>query len=203
MEREPIGVIGAGWVGLVTAACFAELGHDVWARDIVPEKVESLARGEVPIHEPGLPELVERAQLLFVCVDTPPTYSGDADLSRVDAVIAELGNSDEHALVMKSTVPVGTGRSIQRRREGLGYVSNPEFLKEGSAVADFMSPDRVVVGANGGSEKYADRVEQLYARLGGEMVRTDVASAEMLKLASNAFLATKISFINEIANVSE
>jgi UDPglucose 6-dehydrogenase len=219
-EREPIGVIGVGWVGAVTAACFAELGHEVWARDIVPEKIESLSRGELPIHEPGLSELitanVERlhfttdmqevlghAQLLFVCVDTPPTYSGDADLSRVEAVIAELGDSNEHALVMKSTVPVGTGRSIQRRRDGIGYVSNPEFLKEGSAVEDFMHPDRVVVGANGGSEKYADRVEALYAPVGAEVVRTDVASAEMIKLASNAFLATKISFINEIANVSE
>jgi UDPglucose 6-dehydrogenase len=219
-EREPIGVIGVGWAGAVTAACFAELGHEVWARDIVPEKIESLSRGELPIHEPGLSELItanserlhfttdmqevlEHAQLLFVCVDTPPTYSGDADLSRVEAVIAELGDSKEHALVMKSTVPVGTGRSIQRRREGIGYVSNPEFLKEGSAVEDFMHPDRVVVGANGGSEKYADRVQALYAPLGAEVVRTDVASAEMIKLASNAFLATKISFINEIANVSE
>src|SRR3954467_10129146 len=208
MEREPIGVVGAGWVGLVTAACFAELGHEVWARDIVPEKVESLSRGEVPIHEPGLPELVtknaerlhfttdmdevlERAQLLFVCVDPPPTYSGDADLSRVEAVIAELGDSDGHALVMKSTVPVGTGRSIQRRRAGLGYVSNPEFLKEGSAVADFMNPDRVVVGAGQDSKDFADRVEALYQPLGGEIVRTDVPSAEMIKLASNAFLATK------------
>jgi UDPglucose 6-dehydrogenase len=220
MEREPIGVVGAGWVGLVTAACFAELGHEIWARDIVAAKVESLSRGEVPIHEPGLPELIakhsgrlhfttdmsdvlEHAQLLFVCVDTPPTYSGDADLSRVEAVIAELGDSNEHALVMKSTVPVGTGRSIERRRDDIGYVSNPEFLKEGSAVADFMSPDRVVVGANGRSAEYADRVEALYAPLGAEVVRTDVASAEMIKLASNAFLATKISFINEIANVSE
>jgi UDPglucose 6-dehydrogenase len=220
MDREPIGVIGAGWVGLVTAACFAELGHEVWARDIVPEKVESLSRGEVPIHEPGLPELVrknaerlhfttdmgdvlERAQLLFVCVDTPPTYSGDADLSRVEAVLGELGDSNERALVMKSTVPVGTGRSIRRRRDGIGYVSNPEFLKEGSAVDDFMKPDRVVVGAADDSADFADRVEALYAPLGAEVVRTDVASAEMIKLASNAFLATKISFINEIANVSE
>ena len=218
--KEPIGVIGVGWVGLCTAAAFAELGHEVVARDILPEKVESLSRGEVPIHEPGLPELVQRnaerltfttdiadvldrTRLLFCCVDTPPTYSGDADLSRVERVVDELGESDEHAIVMKSTVPVGTGRSIKRRREGLGYVSNPEFLKEGSAVEDFMHPDRVVIGADDSSKGFADRVAALYESLGGPIVRTDVASAEMIKLASNAFLATKISFINEIANVSE
>jgi UDPglucose 6-dehydrogenase len=219
-DKEPIGVVGVGWVGLVTAACFADLGHEVWARDIVAEKIESLSRGEVPIHEPGLPELVaknasrlhfttdmapvlEHARLLFVCVDTPPTYSGDADLSRVDAVIAELGESSDHALVMKSTVPVGTGRSIQRRRHSIGYVSNPEFLQEGSAVDDFMTPDRIVIGAEEGSARFGDRVQALYAPLDAPLVRTDVASAEMIKLASNAFLATKISFINEIANVSE
>ena len=219
-QLEPIGVIGVGWVGLVTAACFAELGHEVWARDIVPEKIESLERGEVPIHEPGLAELVAKnaerlhfttdmepvlahTRLLFVCVDTPPTYSGDADLSRVEAVLEELGDSGEHALVMKSTVPVGTGRSIQRRRPGTSYVANPEFLKEGTAVQDFMKPDRVVIGADEGSEEFADRVEALYAPLGANILRADVASAEMIKLASNAFLATKISFINEIANVSE
>ncbi|HYP48424.1 MAG TPA: nucleotide sugar dehydrogenase, partial [Thermoleophilaceae bacterium] len=207
-EREPIGVIGVGWVGLVTAACFAELGHEVWARDILQDKVDSLSRGEVPIHEPGLPELVqkhagrihfttdmsevlEHAQLLFCCVDTPPTYSGDADLSRVEAVLEELGGSSDHALVMKSTVPVGTGRSIQRRANGLGYVSNPEFLKEGSAVVDFMRPDRVVVGSGPGAEAFAERVQALYAPLDAPVVRTDVASAEMIKLASNAFLATK------------
>ena len=148
-------------------------------------------------------DVLDRTRLLFCCVDTPPTYSGDADLSRVEAVVDELGDSDEHAIVMKSTVPVGTGRSIQRKREGLGYVSNPEFLKEGSAVKDFMHPDRVVVGADEHSEAFADRVAALYEPLGGPIVRTDVASAEMVKLASNAFLATKISFINEIANVSE
>src|SRR3954452_20050262 len=219
-DREPIGVIGAGWVGLVTAACFAELGHDVHCRDIVPERVESLSRGEVPIYEPGLPELVEKnrdrlhfttdmgdvlsnAALLFCCVDTPPTYSGDADLSRVEAVIAELGDSRNHAIVMKSTVPVGTGRSIQRRSSGLGYVSNPEFLKEGTAVDDFMNPDRVLIGAGAESADFADRTAALYEPLGAPIVRTDVASGEMIKLASNAFLATKISFINEIANVSE
>ncbi len=213
-------MVGAGWVGLCTAACFAELGHEVVAREIVPEKVEALGRGEVPMHEPGLPELVvrnadrltfttsmsellERTRLLFCCVDTPPTYSGDADLSRVEAVVDELEQSTQHAIVMKSTVPVGTGRSIQRRRAGLGYVSNPEFLKEGTAVEDFMHPDRVVVGAGEGSGDYADRVAALYEPLGAPTVRTDVASAEFIKLASNAFLATKISFINEIANVCE
>jgi UDPglucose 6-dehydrogenase len=121
----------------------------------------------------------------------------------VESVLDELGDSSEHALVMKSTVPVGTGRSIQRRRPGTGYVSNPEFLKEGNAVSDFMRPDRVVVGADDGSQEYADRVVALYAPLEAPVVNTDVASAEMIKLASNAFLATKISFINEIANVSE
>src|SRR5205085_1497998 len=131
--------------------CFAELGHEVYARDILPDKVEALSRGEVTIHEPGLPELLtknaerlhfttdmsevlDNAKLLFCCVDTPPTYSGDADLSRVEAVLADLGDSSDHAIVMKSTVPVGTGRSIARRAPDLGYVSNPEFLKEGTAV---------------------------------------------------------------------
>jgi UDPglucose 6-dehydrogenase len=219
-QREPIGVIGAGWVGLVTAACFAELGHPVIARDIVPEKVEALARGEVAIHEPGLEDLLRRnaerlafttemgelldgARLLFVCVDTPPTYSGDADLSRVRAVVQELPEDGEHVLIMKSTVPAGTGESIRRDMPGLPYVSCPEFLKEGTAVADFMDPDRVVIGADAGDEEAADAVAALYRPLGGEILRTDVASAEMIKLASNAFLATKISFINEIANVCE
>jgi UDPglucose 6-dehydrogenase len=219
-EREPIGVIGAGWVGLVTAACFAEMGHPVIARDIVAGKVEALDAGELPIYEPGLGELVERngerltfttemrelldgARLLFVCVDTPPTYSGDADLSRVRAVVEELSPGSGHVLVMKSTVPAGTGQSIRRELSGLAYVSCPEFLKEGSAVDDFMHPDRVVIGAEPGDEEAAEAVAGVYAPLGGELVRTDVSSAEMIKLASNAFLATKISFINEIANVSE
>jgi len=219
-QREPVGVIGVGWVGLVTAVCFAELGHEVVARDILADKVDSLARGETTIHEPGLeemlrrnaeritfttemPELLERARLLFVCVDTPPTYSGDADLSRVRAVVDELPADSEHVLIMKSTVPAGTGHSIRRDRPGLPYVSCPEFLKEGTAVADFMDPDRVVIGADGGDEAAADAVAALYEPLPGETLRTDVASAEMIKLASNAFLATKISFINEIANVCE
>ena len=220
VEKQPVGVIGVGWVGLVTAACFAELGHSVTARDIVPEKVESLRRGESTIHEPGLDELLARnaerlafttdmaelldsARLLFVCVDTPPTVSGDADLSRVRSVVEELRADGDHVLVMKSTVPAGTGESIRREMPGLSYVSCPEFLKEGSAVEDFMHPDRVVIGADPGDEDAAGAVAALYEPLGGEIVRTDVASAEMIKLASNAFLATKISFINEIANVCE
>jgi UDPglucose 6-dehydrogenase len=219
-EKQPVGVIGAGWVGLVTATCFAELGHPVTARDIVAEKVESLSRGEVTFHEPGLGELLRRnaerlifttdmgellraARLLFVCVDTPPTYSGDADLSRVMSVVEELRDDGDRALVMKSTVPVGTGRTIQRGLTGTAYVSCPEFLREGSAVADFLHPDRVVIGADSGSEWAADAVEDLYRPIDGEVVRTDVPSAEMIKLASNAFLATKISFINEIANVCD
>ncbi|HET7574024.1 MAG TPA: UDP-glucose/GDP-mannose dehydrogenase family protein [Solirubrobacterales bacterium] len=219
-QLEPVGVIGVGWVGLVTAACFADLGHRVIARDILPEKVASLSRGEITIHEPGLEELLRRngeritfttdmdellegARLLFVCVDTPPTYSGDADLSRVRAVVRELREDGDHVLIMKSTVPAGTGESIRRDMPGLSYVSCPEFLKEGTAVSDFLNPDRVVVGADPGDEEAADAVARLYEPLGGEVLRTDVASAEMIKLASNAFLATKISFINEIANVCE
>jgi UDPglucose 6-dehydrogenase len=221
--REPIGVIGTGYVGLVTAAGFAELGSEVWCVDIDAAKVAALERGEVPIYEPGLEELLarnserlkfstdlagalEHARLLFVAVGTPPTYSGDADLSAVHAVIDAIPAAEDRALVMKSTVPSGTGLSVKRTfaeqgKGGLGYVSCPEFLKEGSAVADFMEPDRVVVGDDG--TWAGDAVIDLYAPLKAPIVRTDIASAEMVKLASNAFLATKISFINEIANVCE
>jgi UDPglucose 6-dehydrogenase len=219
-EKEPIGVVGAGWVGLVTAACFAELGHRIVVRDIVSEKVESLRRGEVPIHEPGLPELIERnrerllftadmaelldgPRLVFICVQTPPTYSGDADLSAVQRAVEEIGEPDGRVLVMKSTVPVGTGRAIQREAPDLAYVSCPEFLKEGTAVKDFLEPDRVVIGADADDDWAADAVEAVYKPLEAPIVRTDLSSAEMIKLASNAYLATKISFINEIANVCD
>ena len=219
-EREPIGVVGAGWVGLVTAACFAELGHRVVVREIVPGKVESLRRGEVPIYEPGLTEMLERnrerlvfttemselldgPRLLFVCVQTPPTYSGDADLSAVQLAVEEIGEPEGKALVMKSTVPVGTGRTIQRAAPDLAYVSCPEFLKEGTAVKDFLEPDRVVIWSDAGDEWAADAVAAAYEPLGAPIVRTDLSSAEMIKLASNAYLATKISFINEIANVCD
>src|SRR3954463_2827828 len=222
-NREPIGVIGTGYVGLVTAAGFAELGNDVYCIDIDAAKIDGLKRGVMPIWEPGLAELVtkhrgrlhfstdirdalEHARLLFVAVGTPPTYSGDADLSAVHAVVDAMPASDRHALVMKSTVPCGTGLSIKRifgeqGKEGFRYVSCPEFLKEGSAVKDFLRPDRVVVGDDG--DWAGDAVVALYAPLDAPLVRTDIASAEMVKLASNAFLATKISFINEIANVCE
>jgi UDPglucose 6-dehydrogenase len=222
-QREPIAVIGTGYVGLVTAAGFAELGSEVWCVDVDGEKIARLKQGEIPIYEPGLAESVERnrdrlhfstelapalehARLLFVAVGTPPTYSGDADLSAVHAVVAAMPPSDHHALVMKSTVPAGTGKSIRRifdaqGKSGFAYVSCPEFLKEGSALEDFLKPDRVVVGDHG--DWAGDAVAELYAPLGAPLVRTDVASAEMIKLAANAFLATKISFINEIANVCE
>jgi UDPglucose 6-dehydrogenase len=222
-EREPIGVIGTGYVGLVTAAGFAEIGSDVYCIDIDEAKIEGLKQGRIPIWEPGLTELVERhrgrlhfstdlaealehARLLFVAVGTPPTYSGDADLSAVHAVVAAMPPSDRHALVMKSTVPCGTGDHIKRAfreqgKEGFRYVSCPEFLKEGSAVKDFLHPDRVVIGDD--DDWAGDAVAELYSPLEAPLVRTDIKSAEMVKLASNAFLATKISFINEIANVCE
>jgi UDPglucose 6-dehydrogenase len=222
-SREPIAVIGTGYVGLVTAAGFAQLGSEVWCVDIDAEKIARLERGEIPIYEPGLAESVaanrerlhfstdlapalEHARLLFVAVGTPPTYSGDADLSAVHAVVDAMPSSDHHALVMKSTVPVGTGAAIRRGLEergkgGFAYVSCPEFLKEGSALEDFLKPDRVVVGDDG--DWAGDAVIELYSPLDAPLVRTDIASAEMIKLAANAFLATKISFINEIANVCE
>jgi UDPglucose 6-dehydrogenase len=222
-ECEPIAVIGTGYVGLVTAAGFAELGSEVWCVDIDAAKVARLQAKEVPIYEPDLEELLarnrerlhfstelsqalEHARLLFVAVGTPATYSGDADLSAVMAVVDAIPASGRHALVMKSTVPCGTGASVRRilSQQGkgeLGYVSCPEFLKEGSAVRDFLHPDRVVVGDDGGWA--GDAVVELYAPLQAPVVRTDIASAEMVKLASNAFLSTKISFINEIANVCE
>ena len=220
---EPIAVIGTGYVGLVTAAGFAELGGEVWCVDVDVGKIDGLKRGEIPIYEPGLPEAVARnrermhfstelppaldyARLLFVAVGTPPTYSGDADLSAVNAVVEAMPASEHHALVMKSTVPVGTGAAIRRMfiaqgKPDFAYVSCPEFLKEGSALEDFLAPDRVVVGDNG--DWAGDAVVKLYEPLDTPLVRTDIASAEMIKLAANAFLATKISFINEIANVCE
>jgi UDPglucose 6-dehydrogenase len=224
--RERVGVIGAGYVGLVTGVCLASMGYQVTLRDIDAGKVAALNDGQVAFDEPGLGELIAehserltytlslerlltRSDIVFIAVDTPPTYSGDADLSRVMGVVEELervGADSRHVLVMKSTVPVGTGERVRAELDArglgqVGYCSNPEFLKEGAAIADFLHPDRVVVGAF--DPAHGDRVESLYAPLGCPVVRTTVPSAEMVKYASNAFLATKISFINEIANVCE
>jgi UDPglucose 6-dehydrogenase len=218
-----VGIFGAGWVGVVTGACFAELGHTVVIRDIVPEKIDSLRGGVVPFHETDVQALLGRnagrltftldvadiadCEFLFVCVDTPPTQSGDADLSRVWSVVDQLPELAGHpVLVMKSTVPVGTGEKIrhgldQRGLEHVAYASNPEFLAEGNAVRDFMEPDRIVIGAE--DDDAGDAVASLYSSIEAPVVRCDVNSAEMVKLAANAFLMTRISFINEIANVCE
>jgi UDPglucose 6-dehydrogenase len=219
-----VAVFGAGYVGLVTGACLAELGHDVAVRDIVSEKIDVLRGGGVPIHEHGLGELLERnaerlrfttdlhealedVDVVFVAVGTPPTASGDADLTAVWTVVDELPRADRRiVLAMKSTVPVGTGRSVRHRldergHENIGYVSNPEFTAEGTAVKDFLHPDRIVIGAFDSAD--GDVIEELHAGIDAPVIRSDVASAEMIKLAANAFLVTRISFINEIANVCE
>jgi len=221
---QRVAVFGAGYVGLVTGACFAELGHRVTIRDVIPERIEALGRGEVPIYEPGLDELLERnrerltfttdvaeaidgADVVYVAVGTPPTYSGDADLSAVWTVIDELPEVDRHVIVaMKSTVPVGTGEKVRHRLDArglghVGYVSNPEFTAEGTAVKDFMEPDRIVIGAF--DEADGDAIAALHDGIDAPIVRADVASAEMVKLAANAALKTRISFSNEIANVCE
>ena len=218
-SKQPLGVFGAGWVGLVTGACFADRGHDVVIRDVVPERVEQLNAGVLPFHEPGLAELIEKnrerltftldadelktnARIFFSCVDTPPKPSGEANLASVWSVVKDLGKPEDATLVMKSTVPVGTGERIRDALGAeVGYVSNPEFLSEGRAIEDFRHPDRVVIGSFDG--EHADRVAALYEGFEAPIVHTTVPSAEMVKLASNAFLATRVSFINEIANVSE
>jgi UDPglucose 6-dehydrogenase len=218
-----IGIFGAGYVGLVTGACFADLGHEVVLRDVQPERIAQLNAGEVPIYEPGLDDLLARnreritftldvreavdgSDFLYVAVGTPPTYAGDADLSAVWTVIDELPDDSAATVVMKSTVPVGTGEKVRaaldaRGLAAVGYVSNPEFTAEGTAVRDFLEPDRIVIGAF--EEADGDAVEALHAGIDGPVVRADVNSAEMIKLAANAFLVTRISFINEIANVCE
>ena len=219
-----VAVFGAGYVGLVTGACMAELGHDVVVRDVVKSKIDALRAGHVPIHEPGLEELlaknrerlsfttdvseaVEGADVVYIAVGTPPMYSGDADLSAVWTVVDELPQVDRRIVVaMKSTVPVGTGRAVRHRLDdrglaNVGYVSNPEFTAEGTAVQDFLEPDRIVVGSFEGDD--GDVIEALHEGIDAPIVRCDVPSAEMVKLAANAALVTRISFINEIANVCE
>jgi UDPglucose 6-dehydrogenase len=219
-----IAVFGAGYVGLVTGACLADLGHEVVVRDVLAKKIDALRDGRVPIHEEGLDSVLERnreqlsftldvgeavdgADVVYVAVGTPPTYSGDADLSAVWTVVDELPRLERRiVLAMKSTVPVGTGRAVRHRLDdrglaNVGYVSNPEFTAEGTAVRDFMEPDRIVIGAFHPAD--GDVIEKLHEGIDAPIVRCDVPSAEMIKLAANAALVTRISFINEIANVCE
>jgi UDPglucose 6-dehydrogenase len=219
-----IAVIGSGYVGLTTGACLASLGHRVICADVDQGKVARLSAGEVSILEPGLPELVaeglaagrlqfvvgaaaavEEAEVVFLCVPTPMGNGGGADLSAVEAVITEVRSllPPGCVVVNKSTVPVGTAaRTAQLLgRPDVAVVSNPEFLREGSAVHDFLNPDRIVVGCD--AQDAAERVAALYARLGAPTVLTDAASAEMVKYAANCFLAMKLSYVNAIAELCE
>jgi UDPglucose 6-dehydrogenase len=226
-----ISVVGTGYVGLVTGTCFAEFGVDVTCIDNDAAKIEALRGGKIPIYEPGLEELVERniregrlhfttdisegvekALVVFIAVGTPPREDGAADLRYVDEVAEQIGRSlnGYKVIVTKSTVPIGTGERIRgivsRHCRGTSFdvVSNPEFLREGSAIEDFMRPDRVVIGAS--SDQAVAIMRDLYAPLyliETPFVITNVPSAELIKYASNAFLATKISFINEIAEICE
>ncbi len=209
----PIGVVGTGYVGLVSAVCFAHLGHRVMCMDLDEAKIEGLRQGRVPIYEPGLDkliddnagrlsfttsydELLEVSHILFIAVDTPPSVSGDADLSRVQRAVREIAaRGGERLIVMKSTVPVGTGEAVMAELDALGaddvtYASNPEFLREGAAIQDFLEPDRVVIGSF--RKEDGDVVEALYRGIDTDVVRTSIPTAEMIKYASNAFLATKI-----------
>ena len=224
-EKTSVGIIGIGYVGLVTGTCLAELGNHVICMDIDAEKIAELNDGQVPIYEPGLQELVDKnrermtfttalsdifnaCEIVYIAVDTPPTFTGDADLSRVFAVMSALPglSTEHHILAMKSTVPVGTGTKISSElaRQDMGnidYVSNPEFLREGSAIRDFLNPDRIVIGSR--KTEAGEKVAAVYGNLKAPIIKTNIPTAEMIKYASNAFLATKISFINEIANVCE
>jgi len=222
-------VIGTGYVGLVTGTCFADLGNNVIGVDINRERVESLERGEMPIYEPGLAEMVERnmaagrlkfttsyeeglqdAEFVFICVGTPEGVDGEADLQYVRSAAEKIASLMERPLIIinKSTVPVGTGdwvadivRHAQPEPIDFSVVSCPEFLREGAAISDFMHPDRTVLGST--DQKAAEAVAQLYLPLRAPIVMTDLRTAEMIKYASNAFLATRISFINEISIICE
>jgi len=219
-----IAVIGTGYVGLTTGACLASLGHHVVCADVDADKVKRLCAGEVDILEPGLAELVsegiaagrlsfvlgaqaavEGAEVVFLCVPTPMGVGGVADLSIVESVIEEVGTLLPAGCVVvnKSTVPVGSAQRTAEliERDDVAVVSNPEFLREGSAVHDFLNPDRIVVGCD--QQDAAERVAALYARLGAPTVLTDAASAELVKYAANCFLAMKLSYVNAIAELCD
>ncbi|NSW51443.1 MAG: UDP-glucose/GDP-mannose dehydrogenase family protein [Anaerolineae bacterium] len=223
-------VVGTGYVGLVTGVCFADLGNQVFCLDVNPDRVEKLSQGIMPIYEPGLNEIVlrnvnagrlrftmsydealEDAEFAFIAVGTPSGADGEADLQYVRSAAEGIADAIDHPIIIinKSTVPVGTGdwvtEVVSKRRAGkpldFKVVSNPEFLREGSAINDFMVPDRVVLGST--DQEAAKSVAHLYLSLRCPVVITDLRTAEMIKYASNAFLATRISFINEIANICE
>ena len=222
-------VIGTGYVGLVTGVIFADLGNDVTCVDKIKEKIDSLNKGIMPIYEPGLEEMVkrnvvdnrlffstdlkdavEKAEIIFICVGTPPKDNGETDLSFVEDAAKGIAKSINgyKIIVNKSTVPVGTGDFVRQVIEknkthntNFDVVSNPEFLREGSAIADALSPDRIIIGAP--TKQVAVKLLELYATIGRPMLITDVYSAEIIKYASNAFLAMKISFINAIADICE
>jgi UDPglucose 6-dehydrogenase len=225
-----IAIIGTGYVGLVAGSCFAESGNDVWCVDNDAAKIESLKNGVIPIYEPGLPEIIQRnvreerltfttdldaavkkSFVIFVAVGTPPLANGGANLKAIFDVAAEIGRSMDRykVIVVKSTVPVGTSEKIREilKKETthrFDLLANPEFLKQGAAVDDFMRPDRVVVGTD--DERSAEILRDLYSpfvRTGSPVLIVDVRTAEMLKYAANAFLATRISFMNEVANLCE
>ncbi|MFA5148797.1 MAG: UDP-glucose/GDP-mannose dehydrogenase family protein [Candidatus Omnitrophota bacterium] len=224
-----IAVIGAGYVGLVTAACLADLGNDVICNDIDSGKISKLNRGAIPIYEPGLDDLIKRnrrekrikfttnlrsavesSEVIFIAVGTPPKDSGEADLTHIEAVARDIARymKSYHLVVEKSTTPVETGIWIKKTlesyaRKGVKFdvASNPEFLREGSAIGDFMRPDRIIIGVE--SKKAEAILTELYRPLGSEIIVTNINSAEIIKHASNSFLATKISFINAVANICE
>jgi UDPglucose 6-dehydrogenase len=219
-----IAVVGTGYVGLTTGACLASLGHHVVCADVDAEKVKRLTAGEVDILEPGLADLVqaglaagrltfvlgaaaavEGSEVVFLCVPTPMGVGGVADLSVVESVLEEVGSllPAGSVVVNKSTVPVGTAQHTAEllERDDVAVVSNPEFLREGSAVHDFLNPDRIVVGCD--KQDAAEKVAALYARLGAPTVLTDAASAELVKYAANCFLAMKLSYVNAMAELCD
>lgn len=224
-----ISVVGVNYVGLVTAACFADLGNEVMGIEIVPEKVARLRQGISPIYEPGIEEVLQRnlragrigfttdyaeglrgADFVFIAVGTPEGPDGAADMSQVESAARSIGHNASGDLIVinKSTVPIGTGDLVhQLVGEGIAaglkfsVVSNPEFLREGAALADFMQPDRVVLGSD--DPQASDRVAALYEPLHAPIIISDIRTAEMIKYASNAILATRISFMNEVAHICE
>lgn len=227
-----ISVVGGGYVGLVSAACFSELGHDVNLIEIDQTKVESINQGRPPIFEKGLEEIllahagknltaksgyenIPDSEVILVCVGTPPAQDGGADLSMITSAARSIGialqkSEDYHVVAVKSTVPPGTTEHLVRPTvlkhyasanslKDIGFIMNPEFLREGLAVQDFMNPDRIVVGSS--DQKASDTFERVYSKLEAPLIRTSLTAAEMIKYTSNAFLATKISFSNEIGNI--